>query len=718
MVNKRFYLKTAFIFFPLFFFWSCDSKVGDPLTADYHMQFVSINTIVEGAVLTGNSEIPVSLRYDPYAEIFPNKVMLSVYPFAENEKESKPLAASLYSYSQEFDTYFKEGVNPATVQTQKEPNFQTDSKAGSSSAANNHFKGKGTSSGFSEVDPLLLSSGKGEEGVKYLINFPLIKQKAGLYRLKIEFFDAGRSLGKRELFFFFADQKIKINSLEILPAVAYPGGELLLLPQLTGISDSQGYLKISFKNKLIFSGAPEKLGKKLILDAPGEAGVYPLLLEVFPEQPSEGMDEFPFSSPYFIKSDIFVNEQQPALAGDLPDGDHYLLLHHFRGELKNAAIGKGKSNALHNGKPALSMCHGFLGYCFDSENYLHYDSFLLPLSGGRLQPFSLHLSTHFSKEKTATLFESFTENFRFELKQDVDRRPFALFYYGERVYRSKVPPLFSSDEWFFRPLTLSVYPHKEGTQLIWYRGGQFLCADRLPVAFSQVGSSSSGKSFLGKSRGETGVIDEMAIYYQNNGGRPSIDENIFESNLEKRVKKALLYAQGFDGTDLAQKKFLHHGKVELEASSLVLPEKSDAIFKFSCENERHLNFSVDLTLKKAKAKVLLQVFDEVLRKEESLIVFDFEKALLSLPDGEFPFFFEEEGVLLFSLVQKEEQWVLSLANSSFDLPLKQLPATLQLKVLSSSESSPLLLNAVVVDSLSRPQELIEWRKPLLLPFKK
>lgn len=717
VVRKRFYLITAFIFFS-FLFWSCDSKVGDPLTADYHMQFVSINTIIEGAVLTGNSEIPVSLRYDPYVEIFPNKVMLSVHPFAENEKESKPLAAFLYSYSQELDAYFKEGANPATVQTQKEPGLQTDSKAGSSSASNNLFKGKGESSGFSEVDPLLLNGGKGEEGVKYLINFPLVKQKAGLYRLKIEFFDTDRSLGKRELFFFFSDQKIKINSLEILPAVAYPGGELLLLPQLTGVSDNQGYLKISFKNKLIFSGTPEKLGKKLILDAPNEAGVYPLLLEVFPEQPSEGMEGFPFSSPYFIKSDIFVNEQQTALAGDLPDGDHYLLLHHFRGELKNAATGKGKLNALLNGKPALSMSHGFLGYRFDHENYLQYDSFLLPLSGGRLQPFSLHLSTHFPKEKTATLFESSTENFRFELKQDVDRQPFALFYYGGRVYRSKVPTLFSFDEWFFRPLTLSVYPHKEGTQLIWYRDGQFLCADRLPVAFSQVGSSSSGKSFLGKSRGGTGVIDEMAIYCQDNGGHPSIDENIFESNLEKRVKKALLYAQGFDGIDLAQKKFLHHGKAELEASSLVLPEKSDAIFEFSCENEHHLNFSVDLTLKKAKAKVALQVFDEVLQKEESLVLFDFEKALLSLSDREIPFFFEEEGVLLFSLVQKEEQWLLLLANSSFDVPLKQLPSKLQLKVLSSSESSPLLLNAVVVDSLSLPQELIEWRKPLLLPFKK
>lgn len=726
--------------------------MNDSLIANYQLRHVTVQTIPEGAVLTGDIRIPVTISYEQDLTVYPDTVRMEIYRV--DDSEVVLYQDYLYSVDEDRYTLFDEGdgqdvahgtelfspyesgrdLDPSNAA--EERTNAADPADGPSSASDENVSGSSSVEspagevaaadelsdaavgdegaadplgGESAADESAFSGSNDPSEVSYDLIVSVPAQTPGRYNFRFSFFHNEQSIGSKEIPFFFAPGEAVVDSVEIFPLVVYPGGEALVLADIVSADASNAYVRVTFGDREVAAGRVEELGDSIRLQAPEEENLYPLVVETFPFAPQEPEADFLFLSPYRLQADIYVSPKQSPQGGELSEEGRFLLLHHFRGEFLDYSQSWGREFAQTIGKPLLDMSEGFFGYRFDGGSALVYENLNLPVDQGNLLPFSVHLSTHFPVGGESVIFKAANETIEMDLGRSYERLPYVEFRFQDAVYRSSVPDSFEPEDFAFRPLTLSLFPDGESTELLWYRDGQIFHRDRFPVVFQ--GLSEKGRSMIGGSGHFGGIIDEFAIYHKTERGKPSIDPHVFQSALERDLKKRLVYAEGFDSLYLSAYDMVFAGDVKPAGSRLELNSGASVELRVKPEVSSRLNVTVDIEAAASQGSRLTFVSGILSRK--------LEFAQLDLGEGVFRFGEEQvpvsgyDGLLQFSLIKTVESLLIEVAGVRYESGLSAIPSDFAIHIEAGEGSEKLNLNGIVIDSMTQERAVVSYRQPLI-----
>ena len=710
MVKKKDFCIVTILLFSLFGLFNCNDNEIDFLTVEHQMQFIKINTIIDGSIFVAASPVLIEFSCDKDIQTIPDEVSVWVEAFT-TDKQKMPLASEKYPYIQEFNSYYpKAEADLILTNLLQNPNYVHEDPS----------------------DPKLFDSSKESETAtgledevkkaQYGFSFNVPKLEAGLYNLNIEFLAGKKSFGKKSIPFFFAANKIGFSSLEVAPSVAYPDGEALLLLGYLNALNGNEYVCIYLKDELILSGFASQIGEKCIIKAPKAEGIYPLRLEIYPFSPTfVGLDfdedkPFPFASPFSIKTDLFVSEAQPAFSNELKNSNNnYSMLFHFKGELNNWASDRLATKANVVGNPLLDIDEGFFGYRFNSQNYLEFSQFALPLKKGKLQPFSIHLYAFLPQHKFAPIFYTSSGHFAFTLYGNENRLPALLISNGDKKYISSLPSNFKLRDFSFKPLTLSFYSQDSSSWILWYKDGNLIHKEYLPVVFDTL--NGEGTTFIGTDKTasknpinieESVIIDELGIYFQNDKGEASIDATVFNQALSRRLKNKLIFCEGFDALSIDGVDLNCSGEVFTKASSFYINGNSVVSKKIEISGAARVNFNIGLHTNSSASLFRLGLAEN---ESNSFFTIDFANGQFIVNDNVVALV-KSEGLLNFSIASYEGGLQLLLQDKQFKIDARSMDAiTFEFENLKSE--FPLILDEIIVDTLEWPQKLINNKVPIL-----
>lgn len=204
--------------------------------------------------------------------------------------------------------------------------------------------------------------------------------RRGYHRIRFELFDdGGRLLETRDLDFFYEDKAFSINAITVFPALSIAPSSAGLIFAETAPPDT-GYLRWSSGGVVFARGTAADFRDGALWSAPGEPGVYPVLVEYFPEPPPAHFGgDYPFASPVSRSAELYVDAGTGPEPGALGPADAYPFLFHFHGTLDNAGTA-GSAEAADaftvEGSPRPFVHGGAFGYRF-----LRGDALRIPVAG-------------------------------------------------------------------------------------------------------------------------------------------------------------------------------------------------------------------------------------------------------------------------------------------------------------------------------------------------
>ena len=703
---------TVLLFF-LFAIINCNDSELSFSTVDHQLQFIKINTIREGSVLVSDTPITIKFTFDDDIEMVPDEVVVQTTPYNE-EKQNSSLSLERYLHVKAHDNFYRQEELPFVDEAQEAVALYSKETLSPNTGALRDNNGNDV-----EVKE---NKSQEEEKAGYALSYLVPRMDNGLYDLSIEFFANRKSLGKKNIPFFFAQEIVGFSSIEVQPGVAYPDGEVLLLLTYDKNLTGNEYVRIYLKDKLIKADYAYKIGEKYVIKAPQVEGVYPLQLEIYPFTPkavgvsNEEFEAFDFSSALSIKTDLFVSVNQSSFVNDLTNSNSYSMLYHFKGELNDWASGSAVKMANVVGSPLLDINEGFFGYRFNSRNYLHFSNFALPLKNGSLQPFSIHISTFMPEAIVSPLFTTHCEGFSFALYGKENRLPALTITKNEKKFESAVPMQFKPSDFAFKPLTLSFYSEKNGSWVLWYKDGNFVHKDYLPVVFNSL--TQEGDSYIGYNQqfakrvglAKSAIIDEFGIYYKNDKGEASIDSEVFNQAMSRRLKTRLLFCEGFDRISLAQLPFLHEGKMETKASSLFMHSNSSIQTQLDCSALQRVNIAIGLHANGSKSAV--SIVSKKGKNSDNLLLVDFIEETVSI-NGRVVAFVKQDGLLQISFIRQEDFFGIAIDQKRFPLDERNMLDVIDIVIKNQDEKLPFIIDEVLIDSLDWPQKLIENKTPII-----
>lgn len=741
-------VKTLRVFITFLFLFSvllsCSQEIGDTLSANYQINFVSVTTIPEGAVLSGDLQLPVSLFYDSDLKESPDRLSIRV----SNRETGEEVVSYNYLYDEGEDSYqsvldgevasvivydpdkflslesFDDLNNRAEVDYKEDSDQVSDPEILSEDSLSSEVLLPVKEAELLLIDitddqivdadsPLELTDEvvpsdddyfyleePSESSYDIIIEIP--EQEDGRYDIELTFFHNEQRLGVKTVPFFFSKTPVFVDSLEIYPLVVYPGGEALALIESTVVSPDVAWMKVLFGNKEIAAGHVSDIGDILRLRASEEEGVYSFRVEIFPFAPGYEEGDYFFSSPYFLASDVFVSSKQRPRVGELLGDEQFSVLHHFRGEMVNRGNGQ---NPLLLSNPLLDMANGFFGYRFNADSQLFYDFSVLPLEEEQLLPFSLQVSTHFPLGQSGPVFSTKGSNFSLVLKVLENRLPALSLYLNGETFESIVPSVLDPEDFSFRPLTVSVFPWKKSTLVLWYKDGQLISRDEFP--FQLLGIKAPLQSILGGTHSFSGIIDEFGIFTQNQKGDASIQESLFKDAMSSILKGQSIFTEGFDSLYDSEYSFDCKGSYELSGSRLEILPQSTWTQVVNIEGLDRLNVEIDL-MALPNSTAVLSVQGLSRNRPIDYLSFDFS-LLKVLVQNEASLGFESDGVIQFTIHEKDGQLVCLLGEFEFTLDGNVLPDELLFTIDNPVSSSGFILNGIVVDSNETPVLNIEYR---------
>jgi hypothetical protein len=303
----------------------------------------------------------------------------------------------------------------------------------------------------------------------------------GVYHLRFEVLDGDILLHEESRYFFIASGLYDIRSLETYPPGINPGDIISARVVLVYPMASDPWLRWSIDDDLIQEGFLSDIGQTCQFTVPDQAGVYSLMVELFPVAPQE----FQLSGT-FRRSDIFVTSGEG-------DGTSWALLED-RTYQYFIDFNDGMSNRMNPddvpqviGSPTPLTIGNNSGISFGENDGLIFNQYALPLDAeGRAVSFLMTMAFSYSylpEKGVYNIFRTGGEHTYFNVLYLADTREFLCeFRSYSRQFHSVLPVdrILSSEV-----LSLEVqYVGGQGiASLSWKNNGAILIRDDgLPVS--------------------------------------------------------------------------------------------------------------------------------------------------------------------------------------------------------------------------------------------
>ncbi|MGA2976486.1 MAG: hypothetical protein ABSF77_14345 [Spirochaetia bacterium] len=396
---------------------------------------------------------------------------------------------------------------------------------------------------------------------------------AGLYKLDYVLYSAGEMVQKKSIMFFVAADGWQINGIKSFPPVITSAATVMLKADLAIPSDANPYLRWSWKGKSIAKGMLADGLDQILWVVPSDAGVYTVMLEVFPSAPSSGTD-FSFTSSLALSTDVVVSSKTTAGKNDLGPDSSYLSLLHLQASLADTGAGAkktGKMAALPIGSPQVVTLEDVFGYRLAGSTGIQVPWLALPTNAGVLQPFTVSLGASFDDLTTAASIVNASASdgsLTLAITMDPSAGGPSATLSAPGATPLVIPwsgPALSPKERYL--LSLSIVPLGTSLTAQWFLDGAQVSA--VSAQYTLPAVKQDGTVAIGGDKGFAGVVDEFGIYFQDGAGRPSPDPDLYARAQRKQLGSSLVLADGFDGIFLSSG-FSLEGTGELSAGSLAL----------------------------------------------------------------------------------------------------------------------------------------------------
>ncbi|WP_455382422.1 hypothetical protein [Salinispira pacifica] len=447
----------------------------------------------------------------------------------------------------------------------------------------------------------------------FALDFPELDP--GLYTLVVTLLEQGKVLEEKKVQFFRVQGSYRFTGISSFPSSFYPGSAGLLQAHLAIPSGADPYIRWSMNDKTIAEGTLSSGRDQVLLRAPAVEGVYNVTVELFPTPPPGGTDysftsSIKQSTELFVSKTQNVGEHELG-----PESSYYSLFHFrgdYRdvGERMRLA-GVKAAQAEPVGTPDLRIGGSIFGYHLDGSSGFRVKQVILPFAGDRLSPFSLTIRAMADvAEINRTLFSAHSSDgsFSFTLRTDQNGLLVAdISSHGENASASSGLPIFTPGDAVL--MNLSVAPGERSTQLLWFKDGTPVATSTLPIGFGAPAAQGNGwrvpagASTIGigtaSDGGFVGIIDEVGIYFRDANSRPSTDNRIFRSSMKDAYGDSLVYAEGFEGLFVPDE-LKATGQVSVGSGEMVLSPGSSVLFpRFLFQHE---DLQVELTLDGSAAR--------------------------------------------------------------------------------------------------------------------
>jgi hypothetical protein len=260
----------------------------------------------------------------------------------------------------------------------------------------------------------------------------------GVYHLRFEVLDRDILLHEESRYFFIASGLYDIRSLETYPPGIKPGDIISARVDLVYPTASDPWLRWSIDDDLIQEGFLSDIGQTCQFTVPDQAGVYSLMVELFPVAPQE----FQLSGT-FRRSDIFVTSGEG-------DGTSWALLED-RTYQYFIDFNDGMSNRMNPddvpqviGSPTPLTIGNNSGISFGENDGLIFNQYALPLDAeGRAVSFLMTMAFSYSylpEKGVYNIFRTGGEHTYFNVLYLADTREFLCeFRSYSRQFHSVLP---------------------------------------------------------------------------------------------------------------------------------------------------------------------------------------------------------------------------------------------------------------------------------------
>lgn len=468
------------------------------------------------------------------------------------------------------------------------------------------------------------------ESVDQAVSLPpvlLPEIQPGTYQLRSSYYDGDVLVFSSIITVFVADGSYQLVGLSAYPAAIAPGASGLLTVNLRVPVESNPYLRWQVNGETVREAYLSETGAGIVVTAPEDEGVYPVVVELFPFSPvNEAGEVLPTTVRY--AGELVVTES-PALAEtDLSPEWNYLSLLHFRGDTSDSGavtelFPRSDTAVIPIGNPELKVEQDIFGYYLDGSSGFTVPAFLLPVVDDRLGPFSMSFRLMLEETLTDACLlsvsgDSGNETLVIDVLADgrllISLQSFQVTT-PVPVVQPGVPAL----------LTISVWPGDEETQVLVFSDGLISTAAVLPVTSSDLHPGAlptsshldgwalmPGTTTIGGSDSIRGMIDEFGVYFRDDDGAPATKTGIFHEAMRQSHGDNLVYAEGFEGQAVPNE-LLVDGEVSVTAGRLVLEGGSRVTFPpFSFgESELKLRAEIEATAG-AVVKILVAGTDQVI----------------------------------------------------------------------------------------------------------
>ncbi|MCK4516274.1 MAG: hypothetical protein KAU31_13515, partial [Spirochaetaceae bacterium] len=224
----------------------------------------------------------------------------------------------------------------------------------------------------------------------------------------------------------------------------------------------------------------------------------------------------------------------------------------------------------------------------DGDDGFELDGLILPVRDGRLTPFSLSFRLR-PDELSGLLHLAGIESgdqTLLELDIDADGKLIlgledgaARLVSGERAIEAGTTSV----------ITVTILPVEDVTIVQFYVNGVAVLSETVewdaralvlpdPSAVAEGGwMALPGTARIAGEGGLVGIIDEFGVYFRDDGDQPSPDTDIFHSAMEEIHGEKLVYAEGFEASDLPDG-IQVDGAAQVETGRLILGSGAAALF--------------------------------------------------------------------------------------------------------------------------------------------
>jgi len=429
----------------------------------------------------------------------------------------------------------------------------------------------------------------------------------GLYKLDLVLYSAGEVVQRKSSSFFVARDGWTISGIKSFPPVITVAARVMLQAEIEVPAGANPYLRWSWKGKPIARGTLSAGFGQIFWDAPADAGVYTIVLELFPSAPATGTD-FPFTSSLALSTDIFVSGDAAAALSDLGPAASYLSLLRLQASLSDSGTGAsvaGRSEAVLVGSPAIVTRENGFGYRLDGSNGIRIPWLALPVNAGTLQPFTVSIGVTFDDPVAAgSIVTATTADRKTVLRIELDPQrgtPVARLSTsaGAEISFPWSGPALSAKQRY--QVSLSVVPRASAATAQWFLDGTQVSVQDFPVVL--LGPSPDGSLTIGGDNGFKGIVDEFGIYTKNAAGRASSDPDLYARAQKRIFESGLVLADGFDSPSLSAG-FAVDGAGSIVNGSVRLPAGSGLSLPAITVGGAALSLTSELTAESSTAATL------------------------------------------------------------------------------------------------------------------